>query len=196
MTDDSRYKLPEAKPFDNYKEYISSDLLGSKIPTAMKLKMDYKVFTVKDLSSQPGFQEADKFLCGKCGWVNISLYLYLKHVQQCEIRQKENEHVKDEYRKYVVARVIVPTTDKDLSSKIEKEWRQGNLNPQHSSLEVTYITTGCVVIWVKVDVYLFLNINKFYSALDDLVYDIFQKYAVSLPFYRVQVYDIATGKRT
>lgn len=79
---------------------------------------------------------------------------------------------------------------------IEKEWQQGKINPQHSSIEVYYITTGCVVIWVKSDLLLFLNIRKFYSALDNLVTDIFQKYEINLPLYSVEVYDIATGMRT
>ncbi|CAC5390399.1 unnamed protein product [Mytilus coruscus] len=143
--DDLRYKLPDTKPLDKSKEYISSNLLGSKVSTAVSLQMDYKVCTMKDLSKQP------------------------------------------------VARITVPTKDKDLSSKIEKDWQQGNINPKHSSLEVNYITTGCVVIWVKVDLLLFLNIGKFYSAVDNLVNDIFQKSAVNLPLYSVEVYDIATG---
>lgn len=95
-----------------------------------------------------------------------------------------------------MARITVQTKDKDLSSKIEKEWQQGDINPQHSSIEVNYITTGCVVIWVKVDIPLFLDIQKFYSELDNLVIDVFKKYAVNLPLYCVQVYDIATGMKT
>ncbi|CAG2253705.1 FOG2 [Mytilus edulis] len=101
-----------------------------------------------------------------------------------------------ELSKQPVARLIVPTKDQDLSSKIENEWQQGNVNPQQSSIEVNYITTGSVVIWVKVDLPLFLDIQKFYPALDNLVNDIFKKYkkyAVNLSLYCVQIYDIATG---
>ncbi|CAG2253702.1 unnamed protein product [Mytilus edulis] len=192
-TDDLRYKQPDTKPLDESKEYISSNLIGSKLPTAVSLQMDYKVCTMKDLTKQQGFKKANKFICGECDWLTISLYEFLKHGQQCEMRQKENKHVKIEYKKYVVARITVPSKDKDLSSKIEKEWQQGNINPQQSSIEVNYITTGCVVIWVKVELLLFLNISKFYSALDNLLNDIFQKYEVNLPLYSVEVYDIATG---
>lgn len=95
-----------------------------------------------------------------------------------------------------MARLTVSTTDPDLSSKVVKDWQQGNLNPKHKSLEVNYITTGSVLIWVKVDVLLFFDIKHFYSALDYLVNDIFQKYTARVPLYRVDVYDMATGNRT
>lgn len=35
-----------------------------------------------------GFKKADKYICGECDWLTISLFEFLKHKQQCEMRKK------------------------------------------------------------------------------------------------------------
>lgn len=92
-----------------------------------------------------------------------------------------------------MARITVPIKDKDISAEIEKDWKEEHINPKHNSIEINYITTGSVMIWVKVDLLVFLDIKQFYTAIDDLVNDIFQNYLVNVPLHRVQVYDMATG---
>lgn len=92
-----------------------------------------------------------------------------------------------------MARITVPIKDKDIPAKIEKDWKEGKLNPKHNSIEINYITIGSVVIWVKVNLLVFLDIKQFYTAIDDLVNDIFQNYLVNVPLHCVQVYDMATG---
>lgn len=95
-----------------------------------------------------------------------------------------------------MARITVKTIDKDLPSQIEKDWKEEKLNPQHRSIETSYVTTGSVVIWVKIDMFLMWNTKNLYEALDHLVDNIFKNYQVNLPHnFCVQVYDMSTGRR-
>lgn len=96
----------------------------------------------------------------------------------------------------VVSRITIPTKNQELSQKIVTDWQQGKLEAKHLSMDVNYMTIGCVDIWIKVDVLLYLDIKHFYSALDDLVNGIFQKYSVEAPLYHIKVFDIAIGMDT
>ncbi|CAG2229008.1 IFIH1 [Mytilus edulis] len=51
-TDHWTYKLPDTKPLDQFREYISSNHLGSNVSTPVSLQMDFTIFTMKDLSKQ------------------------------------------------------------------------------------------------------------------------------------------------